>query len=527
MTMEKRQLKSRSKYRKFGIHRIAGALVAATTALLPLTGLAQPPRNSAAEDSAAVAQLEHTIQDAIARAEPSVVAISRTSPPKPAAIERRLGDVFDQLRATATPEETAPVVGAGVLIDRSGLVLTQYLSVAEGDQHFITTIDRKTYPASIRAADARSGLAILAITPLASPLQRAGKPGTPESSEFPALAFGDAESLRKGQFVISIGNPFAIKSDGQPTASWGIITNLARKAPAGTNLNDAPGPANDYRTTLHHLGTLIQTDAKLGWSTGGGALVNLRGELIGLTTTAATIAGHEQPAGYAIPMTAAFRRIIDTLKEGREVEYGMLGVGFGPQQFDSPLGRGSRLTLVQVYPGSPAANAGFVAGDTVTRVADQPVSDVDEVQLAVSLLPPSTPIAITYIRNGQPATARLTVAKLAAAGRNIVTVRPESWHGLRVDYATALNAPELAQAIASGALDPQGCVLVTEVEEGSDAWKAGIRAGMFVRHVGQQRVTTPAEFQAATSKTGGAFDVKLTQPVVPAAESPMPDASKP
>ncbi len=327
--------------------------------------------------------------------------------------------------------------------------------------------------------------------------------------------------------MISIGNPFAIKSDGQPTASWGIIANLARKAPAGANLNDTPGPANDYRTTLHHLGTLIQTDAKLGWSTGGGALVNLSGELIGLTTTAATIAGHEQPAGYAIPMTTAFRRIIDALKEGREVEYGMLGVGFGPQQFESPLGRAFRLSLVQVYPGSPAAKAGLAAGDAVTRVGDNSVSDVDEVQLAVSLLPPSAPIAITFIRNGQPATARLTVAKLAPSGRNIVTVRPKAWHGLRVDYATALTAPELAQAIASGALDPQGCVLVTEVDEGSDAWKAGVRKGMFVRHVGQQRVTTPAEFHAATRKTGEAFDVKLTQPVAPTAENPIPDASKP
>ena len=82
---------------------------------------------------------------------------------------------------------------------------------------------------------------------------------------------------------------------------------------------------------------------------------------------------------------------------------------------------------------------------------------------------------------------------------------------MRVDYATALDAAELAQAIASGAYDPQGCVLVTEVEEGSDAWKAGVRKGMFVSHVGQQRVTTPAEFQAATRNVGEAFDVQLTQ----------------
>ena len=167
----------------------------------------------------------------------------------------------------------------------------------------VTTIDRTTYRATIRAADPHSGLAVLAIDHAAGPLQRAGShEHNSAPGNFPAIRLGDAESLRKGQFVVAIGNPYAIQTDGQPTASWGIVTNFGRKAPIGTNLNDAPGPDGDYRTTLHHLGTLIQTDAKLGFNAAGGALINLRGELVGLTTTAATIAGHEQPAGYAIPM---------------------------------------------------------------------------------------------------------------------------------------------------------------------------------------------------------------------------------
>jgi serine protease Do len=495
------------------------------TVLLPLAGLAQPPRDAA---PSAIAQLEGAIQSAIAKAEPSVVAILRTAPPKPTPDQKLGSDVFAELRATVTPEIAPPVIGAGIIIDKSGLVLTQYLTVRDGDQHFVTTTDRHTYPATIRAADSRSGLAILAIQP-ASPLQRAGTQQQPSPTTFHPITIADADKLRKGNFVIAIGNPFAIKSDGQATASWGTITNLAQKAAAGTNLNDARGPGNDYRTTLHHLGTLIQTDAKLGWSTGGGALVNMQGELVGLTTTAATIAGHEQPAGYAIPMNAVFRRIIDTMKAGREVEYGMLGVGFGQQLFETAAGRSSRLTLMNVYPGTPAAQAGLEMGDAVTKIGDTPVSSVDDVQLAVSVLPPSTATTVAYVRNGQAATAQLTVAKLAPPAKNIAMVKPDSWHGLRVDYPTALPASDLAQAINSGAFDPQGCVLVSEVQESSNAWDAGMRPGMFIREVGGSRVATPAEFYDAAKKLGDAFDVQLTKPADSDAkkEAEAPNAGKP
>jgi serine protease Do len=506
----------------------AAAATTAAAALSPLAGLAQQPRTSTTPDTpAAVQQLEKTLVEIIAQGEPSVVAIGRTSPQQAAASEHRPGDVFIDLRDNAAGPSAPLTVGAGVIIDRTGLVLTHYLAIHEGDQHTITTIDRMTYPATIRAADPRSGLAILAINPKASPLQREGAPtkNAPPDS-FPPLKLGDASTVRKGQFVITIGNPYAIQTDGQPTSSWGIVTNLARKAPSGTNLNNAPGPGGDYRTTLHHLGTLIQTDAKLGFSAAGGALVNLHGELIGLTTTAATIAGHEQPAGYAIPINATTRRIIDTLKQGREVEYGMLGVAFGQTALEATTDHGARLTLLTVFPGGPAARAGLQQGDVVTRIAEQPVDDVDSVQLAISKLPPSTATTVEYTRGSQSATANVTLAKLAVTGKKIASVRSEAWRGIRVDYATALEAAELAQAASSGALDPQGCVLVAEVEEKSAAWNAGVRKGMFISHVGGKRVTTPAEFQAATQSVGNKFDIRLTQPVAgePAKEKQNPPA---
>lgn len=154
----------------------AAAATIAAAALCPLAGVAQQPHASTPDVPASVALLEQTFVDIIARAEPSVVAIGRTSPQQLALAERRVGDVFLELRDNASGASPPLTVGAGVIIDRAGLVLTHYLAVHEGDQHTVTTIDRTTYAATIRAADPRSGLAILAIDTKAAPLQRAGAP---------------------------------------------------------------------------------------------------------------------------------------------------------------------------------------------------------------------------------------------------------------------------------------------------------------------------------------------------------------
>ena len=501
------------------LHAAILALLTASAAV-PHAGWAQqtPPGG----DPATVAAIEQTLVDTIAGAERSVVAVARSSPAKPSVLAPQIAEAFGDLREPAAATETATTTGAGVIIDPAGLILTEYLAVRDGDQHTVTTIEGKTYPATIKAADPRSGLAILAITPKASPLQRAGAEGQSDHQpiRFPAIPFGDAARLRKGQFVIAIGNPYAIRSDGEPTASWGTVTNLARKAPAGANLNDVPGPQGDYRTSLHHLGTLIQTDAKLGWNAGGGALVNMRGELVGLTTTVAAIAGHEQPAGYAIPIDDTARRIIDTLKQGREVEYGLLGVSFRPADgsYGAILPNAAPpeidgVAVLQVYPGSPAARAGLESGDVVTHVGGQRVSDVDSVQLAISARPPLDTVEIGYQRGKRATQVTATLAKLAVSGRKIYANAPPSWRGLRVDYATALDAASLGEQIMAGAIDPDGCVLVAEVAQDSPAWQAGIRPRMFISHVGQIRVTTPQEFQAANEEHEGPVILRLTQPI--------------
>ncbi len=466
------------------------------TLLLTLPAYAQQA-SPANDPAAAVAALQRTVEDVIARVEPSVVAVCRETTSHGLA-----GSVytFDDL-ATSPATVGAEVTAAGVVIDRSGLVVTEYLAVREGDLHTVTTTAGRTYPATIRAADPRSGLAVLAI----DPQTLAGGSLTP-------VPLGNADRVRKGQFVIAVGNPYAIRAGGQPSVSWGIISNLARKAPSGANLNNVPGPIGDYRTTLHHLGTLIQTDARLGWTAGGGALVNLDGQLVGLTTTLATIAGHEQPAGYAIPINRTMRRIVDALRQGREVEYGLLGVSFAIERLRGTVRPGG-VTVRQVYPGSPAAHAGLRPGDMIMDVDDRRTTDVDAVQLAVASLPPGATTKVRYNRQGHAATAEVRLAKLLVPGTKVFTTRPPGWRGIHVDYPTTLDVVSLSQQAAEGSLDPEGCVLVTEVEPDSPAWQAGVRPGMFISHVGQDRVKTPDEFRAAVEGATDTLNIRLTRPV--------------
>ena len=206
--------------------------------------------------------MEKAMVDAIARAEKSVVAIARVRKELPGEAIRFefRPDAFGRRSAPAVPSQPTDrnfvpnEYGTGVVVDSRGLILTAYHVLGEDSEYYVTTSDRKLYRAWVKAADPRSDLAVLGIDVASA-----------ASVDLPAIAFGDATTLRKGQIVLALGNPHAIARDGQASASWGIVANLARKAPPAPEDSDPTG-----RRTLHHFGTLIQTDAKLNLGTSGG-----------------------------------------------------------------------------------------------------------------------------------------------------------------------------------------------------------------------------------------------------------------
>ena len=442
----------------------------------------------------AAAAMEKVLVNVIARTEKSVVAIARVRKERPGEtfqFEFR-PDAFGRRPAALSlaqptdPDFIPNEYGAGVVVDRRGLILTACHLLGEESDYYVTTHDRKVYKASIRAADPRSDLAVLMI----------------DAADLVPITFGNAAELKKGQIVISLGNPHAIARDGQVSAAWGIVANLARKAPASPSESDPTG-----RPTLHHYGTLIQTDAKLNLGTSGGPLLNLNGEMVGLNVALPGTASYDGIGGFAIPVDATFRRAVETLVQGREVEYGFLGIQPVNLRQQEVLGGLHGMRVAQVVRGTPAARFGLKSDDIITAVDDTPIHDADGLVLNVGKLPPEAVAHLSVVRGGTPLKVDVTLSKYAVRGKKIVTVTDPAWRGIRVEYPTA--AIDDQGRAAGGMSFVDDAVIVTEVAEDSPAWAAGLRRGMFISQVDRTPVHTPKEFTAAVGRNQGAVQLHI------------------
>jgi S1-C subfamily serine protease len=439
--------------------------------------------------------LEDTLVKAIAGAERSVVAIARVRRQDNERVDIS-ADLFSRLRPSQSPRPGDPdfipnEYATGVVVD-SGLILTANHVLREDCDYWVTVSGRKPYKAVVRGADPRSDMAVLHV----------------DAPDLVPIKFGDATKLKKGQIVLALGNPYAIARDGQASASWGIVSNLARKdGPSPPTRDEEPGPA---RPRLPQYGTLIQTDARLNLGTSGGALVNLKGEMVGLTVSLAAALGYEQAAGFAIPVDETFHRALKELKQGNEVEYGFLGVSL-PRASD-PRARTTPGAVVQgTLEGTPAGRSQLRPGDIITSVNDQPVLEADDLLLHVGKLPPEASVRLTVERDGQARTVLIPeLAKYWVSRKKIVTNRPPAWRGMRVDYVTATS--ELRFLADQRRIDPQGSVIITEVDQNSPAWNEGLRPSMMISHVDNQRVATPKEFRAAVADKTGPVQLRLSPP---------------
>ncbi len=396
--------------------------------------------------------------------------------------EQQLNQLLKKLDL-ADPGHVPPAFGSGVVIDADGLVLTNYHVVQDATKIFVRLPGGKGSYADIHAADPRSDLAVLKLI-------------APNFLPVKPIVLGDADKVEQGQFVLTLANPFAAGfRDGKPSASWGIISNIRRRAPQNLKEEERIKP-------FHLYGTLLQTDARLNLGCSGGAIFNLSGEMVGLITSMAAIQGGETPGGFALPINTPMRRIIDVLKRGEEIDYGFLGVSFDPRVSTGRLG----VPLAEAYKGSPARLEGKLHdGDVLLEVNGQPIRDIDDIYLNVGMHLAGTKVSLRVRRELKERTVEVTLAKLLVPGKHIASSlggRPY-FRGLRVDHASLV-----AQQIRRWPYIPEG-VLISDVQANSAADRAALKTGDVITHVKEIPVRTPAAFYQAVLGAAGPLELTI------------------
>ncbi len=333
-------------------------------------------------------------------------------------------------------------LGSGVIVDPSGVVVTNNHVIRDADRVRIVMPTGQEYRADILLRDERTDLAVLRI-----------KNG---SGAFEALEFGNSDGLEVGDLVLAIGNPFGV---GQ-TVTSGIVSALAR-----TNIG------------INDLSFFIQTDAAINPGNSGGALVDMRGNIVGINTAIFSRSGGSIGIGFAIPSNMVQTVVTQALSGSTEVERPWIGATFQEVTPDIALSLGLKrprgALVTDIKRNSPAERAGLRIGDLVLRVNRQEVANPSVLEYRLALLGIGTQARMTILRSGRR--QGLTV-DLVRAPETVRPRRREIGGPSPLAGATVANlSPRLAQRLQLPA-DSTG-VVVVDVDRGSAAARYGFRSG--------------------------------------------------
>lgn len=383
------------------------------------------------------------------------------------------------------PQGKGPLIpsgtGSGVVVSPDGYIITNNHVVDGAEKVEVELADRRQFEAKVIGTDPPSDIAVIKI----------------DASNLPAVPFGDSDKVEVGDIVLAIGNPLGI---GQ-TVTMGIISAKGRTT-----------PGRDDRTYENFL----QTDAAINRGNSGGALVNLRGELIGIPSQILSQTGGSIGIGFAIPTKDA-RNVMDQLLRTGKVRRGMLGINIRSLDKDLADAFGYNSTkgafVENVVADQPADKAGVKRGDIVTEFQGQKIETSDQLRNMASQTAPGTMVKFKVWRNGSEIelTAKLGERDLAANNeKDEAAPGGEAspiggvLSGIRVENLT----PDLAQRYRLPA-ETRG-VLITEVDPGSNAAAAGLARGMVIEEISRQPINNMNDFNSALQKLGNKKSVLLS-----------------
>ena len=375
-------------------------------------------------------------------------------------------DMFNQLfggRSNVIPEQRAS--GSGVIISDNGYIVTNNHVIEGAKDIKVVLDDRRSYSAKVIGVDPTTDLALLKI----------------DEKGLHFIRYGNSDDTQVGEWVLAIGNPFDLNS----TVTAGIVSAKAR------NIN-----LLKTRSNLQ-VESFIQTDAAVNPGNSGGALVNLRGELIGINTAIASNTGSYAGYSFAVP-SALVRKVVDDLFKYGEVQRALLGVII--REVTADLAKEKNLKEVkgiyvqQVNKGSAAAEMKLKPGDVILKVAGKEVNAVSELTEYVARFRPGDKITVTYLRNGDVITAS---GKLKSKLGNEAITMKEELKSVEVPTLSAVMQP--LSSTEKEDLGIKGGVKVVELKEGILS-QSGMEEGFIITHIDKKAVSKPEEVERIVRK---------------------------
>lgn len=355
--------------------------------------------------------------------------------------------------------------GSGVVISAEGEIVTNNHVIEGADEIIVTFSDRREFKAKLIGADKPSDLAFIKI----------------EAKGLPFLSFGNSSTLRLGEFVLAVGNPFGV---GQ-TVTMGIVS--------------AKGRANmgivDYED-------FIQTDASINPGNSGGALVNLNGDLVGINTAIVSRSGGSSGIGFAVPVNMV-QPIREQLKNGGKVRRGWLGVAI--QDLTPGLAKSLSLQNLRgvlvsdVMDGGPADKGKLEAGDVITAVNGRPTHTAAQLRNRVGLTRPGTSAKLDVMRGGKARTLDIVLEEKDAEGA--VAQAPQRGKSL----SDGLSVQDLNRQLRRQLRVPsrvQG-VVVTDVADGSPAERSGLEEGDVIVEAQRRAIRKSRDLKAVLGRSKG------------------------
>lgn len=349
--------------------------------------------------------------------------------------------------------------GSGVIVTEDGYIVTNNHVIEDADEVDVTLNDKRTFSADVVGRDPSTDIAVLKI----------------KANDLPYVKFGNSDAIRLGEWVLAVGNPFNLTS----TVTAGIVSARGRSL----GLLD-----NQYR-----IESFIQTDAALNQGNSGGALVNVQGDLIGITTAIISPSGAYAGNSFAVP-TSIVRKVYEDIREYGEVQRGLMGVNI--TDVTEELAKEENLKeikgvyLTGVVENGAAKAAGLTEKDVIIAINGEPVETTADLQEKVSRYRPGDKLEVTYLRKGKQ-DKKSVVLRNIEGGTGVVAPGAQSSTVFGATF-TPLTAGEKSQFKISGG------VRITSISDGRFR-DLGFSKGTVIIDVNGEKVNSGAEIRKATN----------------------------